>query len=97
MIRAIILDDSSRSKNVVVNFGINFTKIRLASFLNSLCLRHNSEYKVKTAHYEDLGSDLDTKIFDSMCDWPRNKVNINVDDFERLWESEDVVDGIDLY
>lgn len=97
MIRAIILDDGYHSKGVVINSGINFKRIELASFLNSLCLRHNSEYKVKTAHYEDLDSDLDTKIFDSMCDWPRNKVNINVDDFEKLWESEDVVDGIDLY
>lgn len=97
MIRAIILDDGYHSKDVVVNYGINFKRIGLASFLNSLCLRHDSEYKVKTAHYEDLDLDLDAKFFVSMCDWPRDKVSINSDDFERLWESEDIVDGIDLY
>ena len=67
MIRAMILDDGSHSKNVVVNFGINFKKIRLASFLNSLCLRHYSECKVKTAHYEDL--DLDNSL---------NMINLNI-------------------
>lgn len=96
MIRAIILDDGSRSKNVVVNFGINFKKIRLASFLNSLCLRHYSECKVKTAHYEDLDSDSDAAIFISMNDCFCDNANIAAD-FEKLWESEDLVIGIDLY
>ena len=95
MVRAIILDDGSHSKNVVVNFGINFKKIRLVSFLNSLCLRHYSECKVKTAHYEDL--DLDTiAIFTSMNDCLCDNANIAAD-FEKLWESEDLVIGIDLY
>lgn len=95
MIRAIILDDSCYSKHVVVNYGINFKKIGLASFLNSLCLRHYSEYKVKTAHYEDL--DLDTAaIFVSIDSGFCDNANIAVD-FEKLWGSEDLVIGIDLY
>ena len=96
MIKAIILDDGFHSKNVVVNYGINFKKIGLASFLNSLCLRHYSEYKVKTAHYEDLDSDVDTEIFISIDNGFYDNVHI-VADFERLWESEDLVDKIDLY
>ena len=96
MIRAIILDDGSHSKIVVVNFGINFKKIRLASFLNSLCLRHYSECKVKTAHCEDLVSDSDAAIFTSMNDCFCDNANIAAD-FEKLWESEDLVIGIDLY
>ena len=95
MIRVIILDDSCYSKHVVVNYGINFKKIGLASFLNSLCLRHYSECKVKTAHYEDLYLDT-AAIFTSMNDYFCDNANIAAD-FEKLWESEDLVIGIDLY
>ena len=89
MIRAIILDDGLNSKEVVVNYGINFKKITFASFLNYLCIIHDSDYKVKTAHYEDLGV-FDANIFNEMI---RNKFDL----FDELWDSEDIVNGIDLY
>lgn len=97
MIRAIILDDGYYSKDVIVSYGINFKKITLSSFLNSLCDKHYSSYIVKTAHYEDLNT-TDSEYFYILNTWSNKKiVSEYCSNFENLWNSEDIVDGIDLY
>ena len=99
MIKAIILDDGYRSKNVIVKFGKNYECVSLVYFLNSLCRSHLSDYEVKTAHFEDIESDV------VVVGWFEFLSNMSLhapavqscEEFENLWESDDIVDGIDLY
>ena len=99
MIKAIILDDGYRSKNVIVKFGKNYECVSLVYFLNSLCRSHLSDYEVKTAHFEDIESDV------VVVGWFETLSNMSLhapavqscEEFENLWESDDIVDGIDLY
>ena len=99
MIKAIILDDGYNSKDVVVKFGKNYKCVSLAYFLNSLCRRHNSDYQVRTAHLEDIESDV------VALEWFNTLSNLSLhayatqscEEFESLWKYDEVVDGIDLY
>lgn len=99
MIKAIILDDGYHSKDVVVKFGKNYKCVSLVYFLNSLCRSHLSDYEVKTAHFEDIENDV------AVVGWFETLSNMSLhasaiqscEEFENLWESDEVVDGIDLY
>ena len=99
MIKAIILDDGYNSKDVIVKFGKNYECVSLVYFLNSLCRSHLSDYEVKTAHLEDIESDV------VVLEWFSTLSNMSLhasaiqscEEFENLWESDEVVDGIDLY
>ena len=99
MIKAIILDEGYKSKDVVVKFGKNYKCVSLVYFLNSLCKSHLSDYEVKTAHFEDIESDV------VVAGWFETLGNMSLhasaiqscEEFENLWESDDIVDGIDLY
>ena len=99
MIKAIILDDGYHSKDVVVKFGKNYECVSLVYFLNSLCRSHLSDYEVKTAHLEDIESNV------AAVNWFETLSNMSFyasaiqscEEFENLWESDEVVDGIDLY
>ena len=98
MIKAIILDDGYHSKDVVVKFGKNYECVSLAYFLNSLCKRHNSDYEVKTAHFEDIESEEAVGWFETLSNMSLHASAIqSCEEFENLWESEELVDGIDLY
>ena len=98
MIKAIILDDGYHSKNVVVKFGKNYMSVSLSYFLNSLCKRHDSVYEVKTAFFEDIESDVVARWFEALsnmnCHTPAIQSCV---EFENLWASDEIVDGIDLY
>ena len=98
MIKAIILDDGYNSKDVVVRFGKNYKCVSLVYFLNSLCKRHNSDYEVKTAHFEDIESEVAVSWFETLSNMSLHASAIqSCEEFENLWESDEVVDGIDLY
>lgn len=98
MIKAIILDDGYHSKDVVVKFGKNYQCISLVYFLNSLCKRHNSDYEIKTAFLEDIESDVVAGWFEALSNMSLHASAIqSCEEFENLWESDEVVDGIDLY
>ena len=98
MIKAIILDDGYHSKDVVVKFGNNYQCVSLAYFLNSLCKRHNSDYEVKTAVLENIESDVVAEWFGTLSNMSYHTPAIqSCEEFENLWESDEVVDGIDLY
>ena len=99
MIKAIILDDESHSKDVVVKFGKNYECVSLVYFLNSLCRSHLSDYEVKTVHFEDIENDVVVVgWFETLSNMSLHASAIqSCEEFENLWESDEVVDGIDLY
>ena len=98
MIKAIILDDGYNSKDVVVKFGKNYECVSLVYFLNSLCRSHLSDYEVKTAHLEDITGEATVGWFEILSNMSLHASAIqSCEDFENLWESDEVVDGIDLY
>lgn len=98
MIKAIILDDGYHSKDVVVKFGKNYECVSLVYFLNSLCRSHLSDYEVKTAHFEDITDEATVGWFETLSDMSLHTNAIqSCEEFESLWESDEVVDGIDLY
>ena len=98
MIKAIILDDGYHSKDVVVKFGKNYECVFLVYFLNSLCRSHLSDYEVKTAHFENIESDVAAGWFVTLSDMSLHASAIqSCEEFENLWESDEVVNGIDLY
>lgn len=99
MIKAIILDGYS-PKEVVAKFGKNYKCVSLAYFLNSLCKRHNSDYEVKTAHLEDIEIENKAAVrwFETLSNMSLYAPAIqSCEEFENLWASDEVVDGIDLY
>lgn len=98
MIKAIILDDGYHSKDVVVKFGKNnYQQVSFNYFVNMLCMKHNSEYLVKTVCFERLG-EVDSNYFEVLTAKFSfgKKVIHDCEEFENLWESDEVVDGIDL-
>lgn len=99
MIKAIILDDGYHSKDVVVKFGKNYECVSLVYFLNLLCRSHLSDYEVKTAYFEDIESDVVAlEWFNTLSNMSLHASAIqSCEEFENLWESDKVVDGIDLY
>ena len=98
MIKAIILDDGYHSKDVVVKFGKDYECVSLVYFLNSLCRSHLSDYDVKTAHLEDITSEATVGWFELLSEMSLHKSTVqSCEEFESLWESNEVVDGIDLY
>lgn len=98
MIKAIILDDGYSSKDVVVKFGKNYKCVSLAYFLNLLCKRHNSDYEVKTAFFEYIRSEAAAEWFEALKNMSFHLRAIqSCEEFENLWESDELVDGIDLY
>lgn len=98
MIKAIILDDGYHSKDVVVKFGKNYQCVSLVYFLNSLCRSHLSDYEVKTAHLEDITGEAIVGWFEILSNMSLHTSAIqSCEEFENLWESDELVDGIDLY
>ena len=98
MIKAIILDDGYHSKDVVVKFGKNYMSVSLTYFLNSLCRRHDADYEVKTAYLEDITGEATVGWFETLSNMSLHASAIqSCEEFENLWESDELVDGIDLY
>lgn len=99
MIKAIILDDGYSSKDVIVKFGKNYKCVSLVYFLNSLCRSHLSDYEAKTAHFEDIESDVVAlEWFNTLSNMSLHASAIqSCEEFENLWKSDDIIDGIDLY
>lgn len=99
MIKAIILDGYS-PKDVIVKFEKGYECVPLTYFLNSLCKCHISDYEVKTIHLEDIEIKNETAVrwFETLSDMSLHTTAIqSCEEFENLWESDDIVDGIDLY
>ena len=96
MIKAIILDDGYHNRTVVINYGINYAKKSLYSFVNELCSSHSADYQVKTAFLEDLQHPFELSFNELYNKFEKNSPQ-TTSYFTLLWNSEDLIDGIDIY
>ena len=96
MIKAIVLDDGYHDRTVVINYGINYAKKSLCSFVNELCSSHSADYQVKTAFLEDLQQPLEFS-FNELYDKFEKYSPQTTFYFTLLWSSEDLIDGINVY
>lgn len=66
--------------------------------MNSLCRRHDFDYEVKTAHLENIGGEVTVGWFEILSNMKYHTSAIqSCEEFENLWESDKIVDGIDLH
>lgn len=96
MIKAIVLDDGYHERTVVINYGINYAKKSLSSFVNELCSGHLANYQVKTAFLEDLPQPFKLS-FNELYDKFEKYSAQTVFYFTLLWNSEELIDDIDIY
>ena len=96
MIKVIVLDDGYHERTVVINYGINYAKKSLSSFVNELCSGHLANYQVKTAFLEDLPQPFELS-FNELYDKFEKYSAQTVFYFTLLWNSEELIDGIDIY
>lgn len=96
MIKAIVLDDGYHDRTVVINYGINYAKKSLRSFVNELCSSHSADYQVKTTTLEDLQQPFELS-FNELYDKFEKYSPQTTFYFTLFWSSEDLIDGINVY
>ena len=102
MIKALILDDGYHNTDVVMFYeNKSLLKVSLAYFINiHLCFPHSEDYQIKTAHYEDIEDDRFIEMFDKLS-CMKSVVRINNEDliccFQKLYNSDETIDGCDIY
>ena len=102
MIKALILDDGYHDKDVVMSYeNKSLLKVSLAYFINiHLCIPHQEDYQVRTVHYENIEDNCFIDMFDKLSCM---KSVARIDDenlvwyFQKLYESDEVVEGYDIY
>lgn len=102
MIKVLVLDDGYHDKDVVMFYeNKSLLKVSLAYFINiHLCVPHHEDYQVKTIHYEGIE---DNRLIDMFDELNRMKSVARIDDedlvwyFQKLYDSDEVVDGCDIY
>ena len=97
MVKAIILDDGYHSKNGMVKFRQYYQLMGFQHFLSCLQKRHNDDWVVKTAHLDTFRESYLEFSFDRLHYESLYGTYQSCEDFETLWESDKLVDGIDLY
>ena len=101
MIKALVLDDGYHNKDVVMFYeDKSLLRVTLAYFINiHLCVPHQEDYQIRTVHYEGIENNDLTDMFDKLSCM---KSVANIDDenlvwyFQKLYESDEVVDGCDI-
>lgn len=102
MIKVLALDDGYHDKDAVMFYeNKSLLKVSLAYFINiHLCVPHHEDYQVKTVHYEDIEDDRLANIFDKL-NHMRHSAHISNEDlvgyFQKLYDSDETVDGCDIY
>lgn len=98
VVRALILDDGNHEHSVVIDCGlIGLKKESLAQFVGiTLAIPHDVKYVIKTVHLEDLETELEVELFEDLDVLPYNLSKWN-NTLLKLWHSESLVDGADLY
>lgn len=97
MVKAIILDDGYPFKKVVLKFDGNYKCISLTHFLNLLCKHHNSDYQVRTAHLENIKSEVTAEWFETLNHMSYSSSIIQFcEEFDNLWESCEIIEGISI-
>ena len=102
MIKVLVLDDGYHDKEAVMFYdNKTLLKTSLAYFINiHLCVPHHEDYQVKTVHYEDMEDDRFIDMFDKFS-CMKSVAHIDDEDlvggFQKLYDSDEVVDGCDIY
>ncbi len=102
MIKALVLDDGYHNKDVVMFYeNKSLLRASLAYFINiHLSVPHSEDYQIRTVHYEDIEDNCLADMFDKLSCM---KSVVRIDDenlvwyFQKLYESDEVVDGCDIY
>lgn len=102
MIKALVLDDGYHNKDVVMFYeNKSLLKVSLAYFINiHLSVPHSEDYQVRTVHYEDIEDNCFIDMFDKLSCM---KSVVRIDDenlvwyFQKLYESDEIVEGCDIY
>ena len=102
MIKALVLDDGYHDKDVVMFCeDKSLLKVSLAYFINiHLCVPHHEDYQVRTIHYEGIE---DNHLIDMFDELNHMKSVARTDDedlvwyFQKLYDSDEIVDGCDIY
>ena len=102
MIKVLVLDDGYHDTDVVMFYkNRSLLKVSLAYFINiHLCVPHSEAYQIKTVHYEDIEDNCFADMFDKLS-CMKSVARINDENlvwyFQKLYESDEVVDGCDIY
>ena len=101
MIKALVLDDGYHNKDVVMFYeNKSLLRVSLAYFINiHLCVPHHEDYQVRTVHYEGIEDNRLTDMFDKLS-CMKSVTRIDNEDligcFQKLYDSDEVVDGCDI-
>lgn len=101
MIKTLVLDDGYHDKDVVMLYeNKSLLSVSLAYFIDiHLCAPHQEDYQIKTAHYEDIEDNCFIDMFGKLSCM---KSIARIDDenlvfcFQKLYDSDEVVDGCDI-
>ena len=102
MIKALVLDDGYHGKDVVMFYeNKSLMRVSLAYFINiHLCVPHSEDYQIRTVHYEGIEDNQLMDMFDKLS-YMRSVARIDdkdlVECFQKLYDSDEVVDGCDIY
>lgn len=102
IIKVLVLDDGYHDKEAVMFYdNKTLLKTSLAYFINiHLCVPHYEDYQVKTVHYEDMEDNHLVEMFEEL-NRMRHSAHISDEDlvwyFQKLYDSDEVVDGCDIY
>lgn len=102
MIKALVLDDGYHNKDVVMFYeNKSLMRVSLAYFINiHLSVPHSEDYQIKTAHYEDIEDNCFIDMFDKLS-YMKSVARIDDENlvfcFQKLYDSDEVVDGCDVY
>lgn len=102
MIKALVLDDGYHDKDVVMFYeNKSLLKVSLAYFINiHLCVPHHEDYQVRTIRCEGIEDDRFIDMFDKLS-CMKSVTRIDDEDlvgyFQKLYDSDEIVDGYDIY
>lgn len=102
MIKVLVLDDGYHDKDVVMFYeNKSLLRVNLAYFINiHLCVPHSEDYQIKTVHYEGIEDNRLMDMFDKLS-CMRSVARIDDEDlveyFQKLYDSDETVDGCDIY
>ena len=102
MIKVLVLDDGYHDKDVIMFYeDKSLLRVTLAYFINvHLSVPHQEDYQIRTVHYEDIEDNCFIDMFDKLS-CMRSVARIDDEDliwyFQKLYESDEVVDGCDIY
>ena len=102
MIKVLVLDDGYHNKDVVMFYeNKSLLRVSLAYFINiHLSVPHSEDYQIRTVHYEGIEDDRFIEMFDKLS-CMKSVAHINDENlvwcFQELYDSDEIVDGCDIY